>query len=286
MISVIIPSRNEQFLIKTVEDLLAKAEGEIEIIPVLDGYWPNPSLPEDERITIIHRGTARGLRNAVNSAAGIAKGEFIMKTDAHCMFDQGFDVKLAKDCKEDYICIPTRHRLDAEKWEINNNGRPPINHMLLSFPDNEKDWGGKGLNGKLWNEKNREEQREKIHDLMTFQGSCWFMKKDYFWELGGLDEENYGTFFKEPQELTFKCWLSGGRLIRNQNTWYAHLHKGKKYGRGYYLASKEINKSAEFNNKWLTNDVPYKTTRKFEWLIEHFWPVPGWPEDRNKWKVE
>ena len=46
-VSVIIPSRNERFLTKTVIDLLAKAQGDIEIIAVLEGYWPDPPLPED-----------------------------------------------------------------------------------------------------------------------------------------------------------------------------------------------------------------------------------------------
>ena len=39
-LSVIVPARNELFLNKTVDDLFAKAHGDVEVIAVLDGYWP------------------------------------------------------------------------------------------------------------------------------------------------------------------------------------------------------------------------------------------------------
>ena len=56
MLSVIIPSRNNEYLQRTIDDLLEKAEGEIEIIVVLDGYWPSPMLVHDIRVSIIHHG--------------------------------------------------------------------------------------------------------------------------------------------------------------------------------------------------------------------------------------
>jgi hypothetical protein len=36
---------------------------------------------------------------------------------------------------------------------------------------------------------------------------------------------------------------------------------------------------------WMHNRWP-KQTRKFEWLIDHFWPVPTWPEDWRDPKYE
>ena len=77
MVSVVIPARNERFLQNTIDDLLSKAQGEVEIVAVLDGYWPDPPLKDDPRLKIIHRGEARGMRDAINSAAAISSGEFI-----------------------------------------------------------------------------------------------------------------------------------------------------------------------------------------------------------------
>ena len=45
-LSIIVPSRSPQYLQKTIDDLLAKAEGDIEIIVVLDGIWPD-TIPKD-----------------------------------------------------------------------------------------------------------------------------------------------------------------------------------------------------------------------------------------------
>ena len=41
--SILIPSRNEMFLAKTIEDLLQNIRGKTEIIAVLDGQWRNPA---------------------------------------------------------------------------------------------------------------------------------------------------------------------------------------------------------------------------------------------------
>ena len=38
--SVLIPARNEPYLVKTIEDVFQKAAGEIEVIAVLESYWP------------------------------------------------------------------------------------------------------------------------------------------------------------------------------------------------------------------------------------------------------
>jgi len=269
-LSIIIPSLNEPFLQRTIDDILEKAKTNVEIIAVLDGYWPE-SLTGGDNLRIVHKGKTVGMRSNINAAARIAKGKYLLKCDAHCMFDEGFDAKLIADCEKDWISIPTRKRLDAEKWcptSETGDTRPDINYLYVD---------SKTLGGTLWTSKNEDRSLDeiKIDDCMTFQGSCWFMHRDYFFELGGMDEENYGTFRKEPQELTFKCWLSGGRIIRNKNTWYAHLHKGNKYGRGYKVDKTDWAKGDEYILKWSTDEAWDKQTIPFKWLIEKFNP-PGW----------
>jgi len=281
LVSIIIPARNEQFLRKTIEDLLIKAEGEIEIIAVLDGYWPDPIL-QDPRVIYIHRGIARGMRAAINSAVAIAKGKYILKTDAHCMWGPGFDKILAADCQKDWVAVPTRKRLDAENWCIQEAGRPDIEYMFLSYPNDPKDFSGEGLNGKNWDQKNKDEElkKVKIDDLMSAQGSAWFMRKDYFHKLELMDESQYGKFWNEFQEIGLKCWLSGGRVIVDKNTWYAHLHKGKKYGRGYTLPEEWLKEGRNHTIKWLKFKKAWdKQTLPLSWLVEHFWPVPTWTQE-------
>lgn len=280
-VSIVIPSRNEQFLVPTVLDLLQKARGEIEIIVVLEGYWVNPAEFNDSRVTIIHRGEPRGMRAAINKAVSLAKGVYIMKIDAHCMVEEGYDVKLQEDCEDNWVVTPRRKRLDAENWCIQDVGKPDIDYMYLSFPDDPQDFGGPGLNGKVWEEKNHDKELREvlIDDLMSAQGSCWFMKRDYFYQLELMDEKSYGTFWNEAQEIMLKAWLSGGRCIVNKKVWYAHLHKGKKYGRGYNLDHSQLSIGSNHTKKWIHNQAWEKQTLPFEWIIDKFWPLPGWPDN-------
>lgn len=278
-VSIIIPSRNEIFLAQTIEDLLKKAKGDIEIIPVLDGYWPTPPLKDDPRVIILHKGEAEGMRPGINSAVAIAKGKYIMKIDAHCMVDEGFDEKLKADCEANWVVIPRRKRLDAENWCIQDVGKPDVDYEYLSFPDNPSDFGGPGFNGRIWDQRTKERKDVPIDENMSFQGSCWFMHRDYFYQLELMDDKNYGTFWSEAQEIGFKAWLSGGKVMINKKTWYAHLHKGKKYGRMYPLSNRTVEQGAMFSVKWKDNNAWSKQTLPFHTMIERFMPIPGWPDN-------
>lgn len=283
MLSVIIPARNEQFLQATINDLLKNARDEIEIIAVLEGYWPDPPLQDDKRVIIIHNSLSNGMRTAINQGVAIARGEWIMKTDAHCMFDDGFDIKLIADCEPNWVVVPRRKRLDAENWCIQDVGKPDIDQEYICYPENEMDYGGAGLNGKIWPERSLQRLDILIDDDMTMQGSCWFMARDYFYELELMDRDNYGEFWNEAQEISMKAWLSGGKVVRNKKTWYAHLHKGKKYGRGYFLDEKWLKQGRNFMNGWMVyGENWHKQTKPLSWLIERFYPVPTW----SKKKIE
>jgi len=41
-LTIVIPARNEMFLARTIEDLLANIRGDTEILAICDGSWPNP----------------------------------------------------------------------------------------------------------------------------------------------------------------------------------------------------------------------------------------------------
>lgn len=289
-LSIIIPSRNEKYLQPTIKELLSKARGDIEVIAVLDGYWPVPALEADPRLKIVHRGESRGMRAGINAAVAIATGEVLMKIDAHCMVSEGYDLVMTKDLEKNWVAVPRRKRLDAENWCIQEVGKPDIDYMLVCAPTDPNDWGGAGLNGKLWDEKNRDTKLKEviIDDLMSSQGSCWVMHKSYFYELELMDEASYGSFWNEFQEIGFKAWLSGGRVIVNKGAWYAHLHKGKKHGRGYRLAESALFQGAAHTSKWMKFRGAWdKQTLPLSWLIEKFWPVPTWTlEMINKLKNE
>lgn len=281
MLSIIIPSRNERFLQKTIDDILEKAEGQIEVIAVLDGYWPDPALKPDNRVVIIHKGKAQGMRSAINSAVAVAKGEFIMKTDGHCMFDQGFDVKLLANIEKNWIVIPRRKRLDAENWVPKDVGKPDVDYEYLSYPDDPHDFGGPGLNGRIWTERILARKDIEIDDTPASQGSCWLMHKEYFYYLDLMDDKNFGPFWNESQELAFKCILSGGRYVVNKKTWYAHLHKGKVYGRGYNMDTSWLTQGRNHTMQFFSGKKMWeKQLHPLSYLIEKFMPMPTWDDEK------
>lgn len=277
-VSLIIPSRNERFLNKTVEDILTKARGDIEIIVVLEGYWPVPMPKEDPRVVILHNPVATGMRNAINVACDIATGEFLMKLDAHCMLDEGFDLVLKADCDTDWMVVPRRYSLEPEEWTFLENGKAPVDYHYLSFPFHPDKPGG-GLHGTVWPEKARRKKDVLLDEEMSSQGSCWFMHRDQWKRIGPMDRKAYGNFVQEFQELGCKTWLGGGKVMVNKKTWYAHLHKGVKYGRGYSLGRGELGRGIAYAVDYWLHNRWQERKHDFSWLIEKFWPVPGWPDN-------
>lgn len=290
MISIVIPARHELYLKQTVDDLFAKAAGEIEVIVVLDDCWVDPPLPERKNLHVLHWGRRRGMRAGINAAAVIGKGNFLMKVDAHCMFGEGFDILLRENCDSDWLVVPRRYALDADAWAIKD--KTPVDYEYLSYPFIDEN-SQLGLHGKVWGSRAVDRRAEMLDENMSFQGSCWFMPMRYFKDLiYPMDEANYGLFIGEPQEIGLKVWLGGGKIMTNKLTWYAHLWKGQgyrekfmaKYGFGYTRVGKQerARGNAYSLDHWFFNRWPERK-HDLTWLVDRFWPVPSWPESRDEW---
>jgi len=77
-----------------------------------------------------------------------------------------------------------------------------------------------------------------------------------------------------------KTWLSGGQLICDRRTWFAHLFRtqGGDFGFPYPLSGQQVERAREYSRRlWLGSAWP-GAVRPLVWLLEHFWPVPGWTE--------
>src|SRR3989304_9808771 len=117
MLSVIIPTYNDPFLKKTIDSILENAQGEIEIIPILDGYSLPTPLKSDPRVKVINIPLNQGMRPAINVGIEASDGDYIMKCDAHCLFAPGFDVTIIKNCAKNWLMIPRRYSLDVINWQ-------------------------------------------------------------------------------------------------------------------------------------------------------------------------
>ena len=292
MLSIIIPSRNLSnwpYTEKTVTDLFNKAYREIEVIVIMDGYVLDVPLKERKNLTVVYHNKSKGMRYSINEGVAISKGEYVAKCDDHCMFAPGFDAALIDNCESNCLAVPRRYSLNGEEWK---KGYGPIDYLYLTYPYAKDDQFGWGMHGKKWHGErgytgayyHREQERRHItiDPIISFQGSFWFMPKKLFYDIGGMQIAGFGDY-QEAQEMAFKVWLSGGQCIVNKNTWYAHLHKGPKLGRGYRALYHQKLNSEIFSTDFWLSDKWSGQTRKFQWLIEHeIWsPLENWPENWN-----
>lgn len=217
-LSCIIPSYKDPLLWPTIESLLASSElgKDLEIIAVFDGYWPEKTI-QDPRVRYIHLGKNGGMRNAINTGVKVARGEFLMRTDEHCTFGQGFDRIMVESCEPNWIMTATRYFLDPVKWEVMDI--EPYIYEKLKIRNNYK------FEGQRWKSRDEERKDIMIDETMAMQGSCWVMPHKWWKDvIKELQTEGYGPLIQDSHEMVFKTWKAGGKLMVNKNTWFAHKH--------------------------------------------------------------
>lgn len=309
-LSILIPARNEMFLKKTVEDILAHIEADTEIIVVLDGAWADPPIPQHERVNVIYLAESIGQRAATNLAAKLSRAKYLMKVDAHCSFDQGFDRKMLEafaKTGDEVTMVPIMRNLWAFDWKCYHcgwktyQGKTPEKCGACGKSDQLRRkvvWVGKGnpqstsycfdsrphfLYFEDWKHRpayQKDKAEKGLTETMSIQGSCFMMTRSKYWELNVCDE-NFGSWGSQGIEVAVKTWLSGGQVLTNHATWYAHMFRtqGGDFGFPYPMTGHqqhialEYAKDLFFNNKW-----PLQK-KSFSWLVEKFWPVKGWTEE-------
>jgi hypothetical protein len=229
-----------------------------------------------------------------------------MKVDAHCAFDKGFDVKMMAEMKDDYTLIPAMYNLHAFDWKCKKCGNkwyqgPTPTHCKIDY-DSQKDNPNCGsteferemvwlprkhrlswfyrfdntLHFQYWGDyKKRPEAQGDVCETMSCQGSCFMLTKKKYFELDICDER-HGSWGQQGVEVACKTWLSGGKLMVNKKTWYAHMFRTQGGDFGFPYPNPGVDKAREYSrNLWL-NDKWDKAIHPLSWLIEKFSPVPDW----------
>lgn len=309
-LSILIPGRNEMFLSRTIEDIVSNIEADTEVIAVLDGAWADPSISQHPRVNVIHLGKSIGQRAATNLACKLSRAKYVMKCDAHCAFDKGFDRKMIEAFKlagDSTTMVPIMRNLWAFDWKCYScgwkkyQGPTPTKCEQCGKKDKLKRkivWIGKNNPQSTsycfdssphfqyfedWKHRPKYDNDKKgkgLTETMSLQGSCWMLTREKYWELGICDE-NFGSWGSQGIEVATKTWLSGGQVLVNHKTWYAHMFRtqGGDFGFPYPMSSKDQEKAKSFardlffNNKWPLQKRP------FTWLVEKFWPIKGWTEE-------
>lgn len=324
-LSILIPSRNEMFVAETVKDILSNIRGNTEIIVVLDGQLADPEIEDAKNLTILYLPKAIGQRAATNQAARLSTAKYVMKLDAHCRVDEGFDIKLITDMQtlgasggyDHYTIIPTLYNLhgfdwvcigknersgnkfEKEEWFKDKEGCGNRIYQSPTPEDCSKCKGNmerqlvfkprfnkqsmyyrfdKNLHFQYWGAyRERVAYAGNIVDIMSTQGSCFFLTRQKYWELNICDEK-HGSWGQQGVEVACKTWLSGGRLVTTKNTWYSHMFRtqGSDFGFPYPLSGSDQEKARKYSRwLWQENNWPNRI-HDLDWLLEKFKPVPDW----------
>lgn len=298
-LSILIPARNEMFLSRTVENILQNIRGKTEIIVVLDGEWADPGVPDDPRVTVIYHNESIGQRAATNEAARISNAKYVMKIDAHCVIDEGMDVKMMEAMQDDWTMVPVMYNLHGFDWVCPEGHRiyqgPTPSGCLQCGKPMERDiifqprWNRKSmfyrfdktLHFQYWGDfGNRMEGQPLLAPTLSLQGSCFMMTREKYWELDICDEK-HGSWGQQGTEVACKTWLSGGKVMVNKNTWYSHLFRtqGKDFGFPYKHKPGAIDKAREYSRQLFLEGKWDKAKYPLDWLLEKFRPVPDWHYD-------
>ena len=316
-LSILIPARREEFLARTVQDILKNKTDDTEIIVGLDGDWANPGIEDHPDVTILYVPEAIGQRAMQNRLCKLSKAEYVMKVDAHVAFDKGFDTKMLEAFKkvgDDVVMVPIMRNLWAFDWVCEKCGdRRYQGPTPTSCPkcDNTTDF----KKDVVWIPKKspqsvsycfdsephfqyfkeyakRQEYKDMLEktgltETMSLQGSCFMMKRKKYWKLGVCDEDGFGSWGSQGIEVAAKFWLSGGQVLVNHKTWYAHMFRTQKdFSFPYPQSGRQVQRAKHyakdlfFNNKWK------KQIHSLSWLLKKFWPINGWTEEDLKRQIE
>jgi len=302
-LSLLIPARNEMFLSRTIQDIVEHAEGSYEIIAVLDGEWVDPPVDQHHLVTVIHYPESIGQRAATNRAASVSTGKYLMKVDAHCAFDQGFDVKMLADMQDNWTMAPLMKNLHAFDWvcpecgERIYQGPTPMECPKCKCEEMERDvvWIAKPspqstayrfdrtLHFQYWPEWKKKQGNEMLPITLSLQGSCFMLSREKYFELNICDE-GLGSWGNQGTEVACKTWLSGGEVRVSKNTWYAHMFRtqGGDFGFPYPMSGRQVERARQITRDLFLEGKWDKAIHPLSWLLEKFWPIPDWTEDDLK----
>ena len=297
-LSILIPARNEEFLELTIQDLLRNIRGNTDIFVALDGYIPNPQIiTNDERVHFVHFPESIGQRASTNILAKMTDAKYLMKVDAHCAFDEGFDVKMMADMQDDWTMIPVMRNLHAFDWVCPDGHRRyqgPSGPCEICGKETKKDivWIAKTnpqsvayrfdntLHFQYFNEYKKTPEYQKslketgLTETMSIQGSCFMCTRKKYFELN-LCDEGHGSWGQQGTEVACKTWLSGGRVVVNHKTWYAHMFRTQGGDFGFPYPNPGIQQARDYSKDLWLNGKWEKAKYSLQWLINKFNP-PGW----------
>ena len=253
MVTVIIPCIKEdaKYLARTVKAVRETAIGPIEIFTICDNWDGEDKKEYGDVVHSVDR--VVGQRYATNWAARLANGKYLFRLDAHCNMSKGWDARMKDSCGDNTIVTTTFDGLDLNTWKGTNRDNGFV--RLTDKLDSVFVRGWKTI-----------EERDVEEETMGISGTSFMITKDYYWKLGGSDEE-LGEYGAIGPEWSCKVWLTGGMcLVRTDVVCYHYFRRFTPFDIDNQEKAKAFDKLYQ---QWVIGDDP-RITRPMGWLVMRF----------------
>jgi len=205
-ISLVIPSLNESWLRRTVENLDPTLPPCSEIIVVDDGSTDGSTdflIGASGRVQLIHAGQV-GVAKARNFGARASRGKNIVFADAHLSVEAGWCERLIG-----LLANPSVGAVSAAVTDMFQTDRVGVG-LHLTGPDLAVEWLYPESTGPC--------------EVPLLSGCFWAMRRDVFELTGGFDDGmiRWGC---EDTELSIRLWLQGYEVLVSPQTEVRHLFR-------------------------------------------------------------
>jgi cellulose synthase/poly-beta-1,6-N-acetylglucosamine synthase-like glycosyltransferase len=215
-VSVIIPAHNEEpYLQRTIDNVLATATGQIEVIAVLDGY--NQEVRKDPRVSVIRYTDRLGERVAMNTAANVSEMTHLLRIDAHCDFSPvGWDQMMESVTPDGVLTQAVLTAIDIDTWKRIPGHRYERCRLLPTMEAK-------------WHNPNRSDDQPEVIANMSSTGCGMMVMKQWYDQIGGADE-HLPAMGAIGEEFSIKTWFYGGRCQTATQVMIGHIFGTNKTG--------------------------------------------------------
>lgn len=210
-LSILIPSKNEPYLEKTLFDLMQKIKGDTDIFVGLDGMGVQDASKIIAKFAgyqncplFVFTEESIGQRAMTNKLALKTEADYLLKCDAHVSFSEGFEVAMMSEMDNKTILAPLLLVLDPITWQI--NGKKQMAQFVFdrNFVMQHRDGD--------------------VGETMTVQGSAWMISKENYFKWNVCDE-SFGSWGGQAVELGIRAWLNGGKCKTTRSAYYGHVFR-------------------------------------------------------------
>jgi len=309
VLSVLIPGRNEEWMARTVQDVLDHSELDTEVIAVIDGEHIGDRPAPHPRLRLLELRESIGQRAATNLAARESAARYLMKLDAHCSVSPGFDRACitALEGHPDWTIVPAQSNFFVFSWLCQTCKKKsymgPYPQKCEAISDSTRPLKGHHCDGKTferviewrprpgttkdfftfdsemhfqyqgnWRPRRPRVVEGDLAETMSLLGACFVLDRERYWQIGGLDEK-HGSWGQMGTEIACKTWLSGGRLLVHRGAWFSHMFRTRQsqgFGFPYSNSGRQRLNAQEYSrNLWMNDQWPGQVL-PLAWLVNKF----------------